>query len=260
MIRRNVTYENDQPAWLLISQVEHARVSGELAEHWGCASEDRPPGVLPLADSHELLPAVYHHDDGWQPWELAPQVDPQTGLPLAFTEMPLAVALHIWRGSIERAQSIGPLAAWVVASHFVELLGHSHEAENPLAIAWLQEYDSKRLSWLQSWLAASPVEHTPAVAEQALHQLQLFDRLSLWLCMAERTSSQEFTTPGGPTIVIAPGTDGRHFTVNPWPLLKSELALTVTGRIVPARAYSSSDELAAVPQATQTLTWSFTPQ
>ena len=96
MIRRNVTTENGQPGWLLISQVEHARISGEFAESW-IDSPTANVTFLPLINPEELLPAIYHHDDGWQDWEKSPEVDPQTGRPLAFTEMPLEVALEIWR-------------------------------------------------------------------------------------------------------------------------------------------------------------------
>jgi hypothetical protein len=37
MIRRNQTDDDGQAAWLLISQIEHARLSGEMAAAWGAA-------------------------------------------------------------------------------------------------------------------------------------------------------------------------------------------------------------------------------
>jgi hypothetical protein len=258
MIRRNVTTEKGQADWLLISQVDHARLSGELAEHWCGVTAQAGSALLPLVAREELLPAIYHHDDGWADWEQAPQVDFQTGRPLTFTEMPLPLALQIWRGSIARALQIGPLAAWVVASHFTALLGRSHEAQQPLAVAWLGEFELLRNYWLRTWATAHPAQHTLEQAETALHQLQLFDLLSLWLCMAERTEAHELATPGEAPLTLTPLPHSDLITMRPWPLAVKELELSVTGRLVPVRAYTDGDALAAVPPATQSLTWRIT--
>lgn len=257
MIRRNVNTENQQPAWLLISQVEHARLSGELAEHWKLTPTDAMPSFIPLVSREELLPAIYHHDDGWLQWEESPEVDPQTGRPLAFTEMPLRVALDIWRHSIDKAVEIGPLAAWVVAGHFTALLSHSHEAKEPFAIAWLEEYDVHRHEWLQAWISSDPAAHTQNLAETGLRQLQLFDYLSLWLCMAERTTSQAFDTPGGCQLTLSPQAVGAVIQLSPWPLKVDHLELSVSGHLVPAQAYPSSSSLASKAYQTQKIAWRF---
>ena len=81
-------------ATLLISQVDHARLAGDLAAAWG---NDRVPG-LPLADW--LVPAVRDHDEGWRAWEAAPTVTAD-GRPRDFTEMPAAEAAAIWTRSID---------------------------------------------------------------------------------------------------------------------------------------------------------------
>ena len=81
----------------LISQVDHAYLAARLAACWGNA--EVPP--LPLTAS--LLQAVARHDDGWQQWEAAPQLDGETGQPLNFTEMPMDVATGIWSRSITRS-------------------------------------------------------------------------------------------------------------------------------------------------------------
>lgn len=259
MIRRNVTTENGQAGWLLISQVEHARLSGELAEHWGNRPSDAQSSFLPLIAREELLPAIYHHDDGWQQWEESPEIDPQTGRPLAFTEMPLGVALGIWRTSISRAKEIGPLAGWVVASHFTALLSHSHEAEEPLAKSWLEEFGRHRHRWLQAWESSDPQRNSQQNASTALHQLQLFDLLSLWLCMAERTVPQKFDTPGGTKLKLTPQADRQEIALTPWPLTTSELLLTVAGRLVPVRVYADRAALAGEPNRDQTLSWHLIP-
>lgn len=89
----------------LISQVDHAYLAARLAACWGNA--DVPP--LPLSSS--LLQAVARHDDGWQPWEAAPDLDDEIGQPLNFTEMPMDVATDIWSRSIARCSHGMPSAA-----------------------------------------------------------------------------------------------------------------------------------------------------
>jgi Protein of unknown function (DUF3891) len=63
MIRRDIRLEGGAPAWLLVSQPAHARISGELARAW---NEELP---------QEALEGIVHHDDGWYEWEAAPQFD-----------------------------------------------------------------------------------------------------------------------------------------------------------------------------------------
>ena len=273
MIRRTVTIDSGQPGWMLISQVEHARLSGEMAEAWIKHSPAFPTSptldILPLAARAELLPAIYHHDDGWAQWEQTPQVDRRTGRPLAFTEMPISTALAIWRGSIARAEQIGPLAAWVVAGHFTALLSRSHDANQPPATVWLREFATQRQQWLANWQTLEPTGHSLAESETALAQLQLFDLLSLWLCMEERTATHEFTTPGGRTLTCSPepkteGTDStpihrQTIRLAPWPLEVEQFALSVSGRVVPARAYRDEADLAQVPRVTGELSWNFLP-
>lgn len=99
MIRREAA-----DGWLLISQVDHARLAGDFAAAWG---NNRVPG-LPLAEW--LVPAVRDHDEGWRTWEAAPTVT-EAGRPRQFTEMPAAEATAIWTRSIELCASGPPSPA-----------------------------------------------------------------------------------------------------------------------------------------------------
>lgn len=81
--------------WLLISQVDHAHLAGEIASVWG---NDRIP-YLPEVDC--LLPAIRDHDEGWQEWERLPDIHPETHWPRNFTEMAPEEATRIWTRSIE---------------------------------------------------------------------------------------------------------------------------------------------------------------
>ena len=261
MIRREVTLPGGGLGWLLVSQIEHARLAGALAAEWGA------PPYSAVEPRDELLPAIVRHDDGWSEWERWPALDPATGRPRNFLEMPVEDSLLIWRTSIERAEAMSPLGGATVAGHFLHLLRHGlvWEQHGTRAAAaahqWGAEFDALRQGWLDEW-SASPIVPGSArgslleTAAAAVSWLQFFDRLSLWFCMKEQQEPAELSTCGGPPLRLAPQArsttechDGDVLTVKlePWPLRIPEFEITLGARLVPARRYADAAELAAVP-------------
>lgn len=262
MIRRDVQAADGSHQWLLISQVEHAHISYELACDWGWGE------VAPLEPRDELLAAILHHDDGWGPWEQQPGVDPRSGRPLDFLEMPIGEAIAIWNRSIDECEPYGPLAAYLVSSHFSALVDRAHPAHaaNP---QWLEQVDrfldaqrANQHQWLAAWSASAGYgdnSETPRqIAARGLSQLQLFDALSLWLCMAERTEPAVFPTPDGPDLTWNPASPA-VITVSPWPWRRGEFSVQATGRLVAARPYASREELAAAPGQRVIRKWKLRP-
>jgi hypothetical protein len=258
MIRRDTSTDESATAqWILISQIEHARLAGKLAEHWGAN------GFAPLAPRDELLWAVYHHDDGWREWEQTPEVDPQHGRPRTFTEMELGDSLVIWSASIETARRAGELQAALVAGHFCALArriagwkqGDPQAAE---AERFVTHYNACSAEWQRAWQAQNPAANTPMLAQRALAQLQFFDALSLWFCCAEAREPDRVETPGGPVLALWPQ-DPTHLLLAPWPLDVESLNLEVTGRAVAVARYGSRRDLAAAPSQPVLLRWQLRP-
>ena len=81
MIRREIELSEGEKLWLLVSQVDHAHMSGELTRN------DREEF------SSEVVEAIKHHDDGWKTWESSPHINSAIGGPYSFLEMPLEVSL-----------------------------------------------------------------------------------------------------------------------------------------------------------------------
>ncbi len=179
MIRRDVQLADGAPAWALISQIEHARISALFASQ--CRGQFGPAHASLIRD--EVLVAIAAHDDGWREWEEAPQLDPKHGRPLSFMELAVGDATAIWSKSIAIAEEIGPLAAWMVSGHFMRLLEHSEHARfDSLAQSWLAEVRPRRDVWFAKWQAIEPELRDAAVADEALEWLWAFDEASLWFC------------------------------------------------------------------------------
>ena len=153
MILRQVSANaNRRACWALIPQIEHARLAHDLAANWH---------GLPLDDrllQEMILPTIAHHDDGWSAWDAAPQIDPTSGRPYSFLDMPHEESLKIWTKSIDAVESIGPLAQWLVAQHFSQLLASapssnesSAEESEPIAKQWIAEQAIKSEDWQARW-------------------------------------------------------------------------------------------------------------
>ncbi len=257
MIRREIELAENERLWLLISQVDHAHISGELTRN------------LSEPFSHEVIEGVAHHDDGWADWEASPKLNPEIGGPYSFLEMPLTDSLMIWDGSIAAARKFGPLAGFIVAGHFYNLLSDSDHAQEPAAVAWLAAKRKARTAWLDDWMRADPT-HTLAEAKRAQEQLLLADLFSLWLCCdaplaGENANFLEQSAMKGRTEKLLGkyqfsviGSGRRHPTpeditealawviaVNPYPFSESPLSLSLTAACVPAIHYASWQELQA---------------
>jgi hypothetical protein len=252
MIRRDA----EPGHWILISQIEHARLAGMVAELWGGEACGR------LEPRDELLAAIYHHDDGWAAWERRPDVDPATGRPLDFTEMPLDDSLSIWRGSILAAASLGNLPGYLVSGHFCALLRASSRwqagtDEGRLAGAFLAEQDQSQSRWLRSWQSAA-ANRTERLARHALRWLQFFDRLSLWFCCAQRVGPDVLALPDGSNLRLHPLAADR-VQLLPWPLLVGSLEIEAGGRSLPRDVYKDAASLAWAPARPARLRWTLVP-
>ncbi len=268
MIRRALPLGAESPQrWLLISQPDHARLSFELAKAWGGADVEPLVGAAddaghPLAAvREEFLEAVRRHDDGWIGYR--PLVDIASGLPLPFTEMPADASQAIWNGSIDACREIGPLAGWVVASHF-HALQAKHDADHAQWEAWLAAVELRRAAWLAEWLGASP-QHTESLADRCLAWLQAFDWMSLWLCCVCPVARDDAMpeplvvgseATGWPTIRFTPrrkpDVGPRRVSVTPWPFGSASVELSVGSRTIDTFG-------AAVKDGPTSLAWRLEP-
>lgn len=263
MIRRDIRLADGSSGWMLISQVEHARLSALLASMCRGRFEDHAAIGSPGADLTAVaarpdeirlavLAAILHHDDGWMEWEQAPQLGGD-GRPLSFTEVHHTDSVQIWSRSIASAERFGALAAWMVAGHFLRLAGSATEAHGkPELAAWITETEERRLDLFASWQQTDPTRHTPELAGEALEWLWTFDEVSLWLCCSCQgdepipCAPQPYLAGRGTPIEMELHAVGAHEAVAcPWHFSRDLIQTTVSGQVIRAAKYAESAEIPA---------------
>ncbi|RMH28778.1 MAG: DUF3891 family protein [Candidatus Hydrogenedentota bacterium] len=272
MIRR--TWGADK--WMLIPQVEHARIAGVIAAAWNFRKA-RPGGAI--------MSAIANHDHGWAEVDARPTLN-HDGAPRSFLEMPPKESFSIWTRSIAHlAEMKNYSGARLVAAHFIYLaeneinmarlspreaiaLGQFLAEHKKLMEQWKEletEHQSAGLSLndLSKTNTHSDVTPLPAVPTgtfaEDLRLLQVCDQISLLLCT-------DFT--GSATIADIPYLDdcdsitvtrpnGKFgLTLTPFPLRKN-LRDHISAYVIPRKPYASDEELQQVVASTAPITQEF---
>jgi hypothetical protein len=167
-------------SYLLITQPDHAQLSGELARAF---VSDMFPRLSP-----DALDAIGAHDAGWSkfPGEASlgepPMLTPD-GKPRSFIEFAPAEFTQAWTGSIDHAVSLSPLGGLLVSRHFVSLaefalkrLGTGTETE---CLHQFLDAERSREQRLRNHCQCPQRQ-----LDEGLEALQFCDLLSLALCCA----------------------------------------------------------------------------
>ena len=96
---------------LCVGQASHAWISGQMARAW----------AEPFERHEEVCLAAEQHDVGMAEWDLAPELNPETGWPYSFTEMPFAVHSGLWLEAPGKLVTASAYAAAVVSLHGTRL-------------------------------------------------------------------------------------------------------------------------------------------
>jgi hypothetical protein len=162
-----------------VTQPDHARISGELAS----AFESRKvPNV-----SEAIVRAISMHDIGWMQYDgdLGSPCAPTTqepGVPLSFANTQPEQFLRAWLGSIQAAQSTGPLGGLIVSAHFARLT-HPYldrGAGTPQQREQVEQFLHREASRVERLLPLAGV--SPEEIEALIAVLQFCDLASLYLC------------------------------------------------------------------------------
>lgn len=205
---------------LLFRQTDHALLSGAFAAAWG---NDRVPAPEPR---DAILVAAARHDDGWAEWELAPRVDDDRK-PVDFIHIPVAEHTELYRRGIDLAEAEDPYAGLVVSMHGERLytrpfypgmdprIEHLAGADRELARGYV-DHELERQRRLVKESGADE-----RAAEEAWRLLQVWDRLSLLVCMQPLTRAKgkmpPVATAEGDVEIEAVGTGDAELELDPYP-------------------------------------------
>jgi hypothetical protein len=208
----------DGDATICIGQPAHAWVSGQLARAW----QPRPEPY------EEVCLAAYQHDAGMADWDAAPELNPDTGLPLSFMEMPLTTHLELWSHAPHRVLPQSRYAAVLVSMHGTAL----YEMRD------LDRMEAAQADAVRRYLAAQrTLQHDLGGGldkdelERNQRLLWIWDFLSLALCLRWEGRSVE-------------GIEYTGTTFEPWPFRDESVTLKTEGRRLAGR-FEDEDEMRA---------------
>jgi hypothetical protein len=164
------TQKISAPEYWLITQPDHAALSGAIAAAFG-------PPLLPQLTS-EVVRGIAVHDDGWAAFDAQPCI--ANGKPLSFLDFRPCDFLRAWRGSIQQAAEIAPIAGAIVSGHFSRLARKRLEWEidgaddHKLLLDFLDDEQARQQRLLGGY-SRQEFEFLTDV-------LQFCDVLSLYLC------------------------------------------------------------------------------
>ena len=254
----------DESRLLLVLQIDHSRVAGLFAAHWGNRDFAR------LSPYASMVLAAQEHDSGWWDWEIKPTLDPE-GRPTDYIgsirKLPKGVWLGFYRNGIERLAEHDPYAAYNVSMHGQGLLtqgmGLLPYMPDYTVDADVRDYINQQTAFREELLPAmrSNREWKEFSSEEHLwtnfKYMEVFDQLAQYVCNRYPFNSRErkngpshrlsnTPVPTRPsendTILTVNVTDESHATVEPYPFDVSPLVVSFPGRLIANRAYQTREE------------------
>ncbi len=233
----------DEDGLTLIRQTEHARLCGEMARAWG---NDRFEPVQPLG---AVALAAAEHDNGWAEWEDAPRLNPQTGLPHTYIDIPIDQHQEIYRRGITRMIARDPYAGLLVSFHG-SLLYSRFRSGQPGAEEFLVEQRGVQRQLLDEVRADSALRPFCEAAVLPTNRDLVFtwDTLSLFLCHGDVWVDclEAPCDYRGGRARVAVRRQGEGWVLDPYPFRLTPLALSAAALRTERAEFPNQSELRKV--------------
>jgi hypothetical protein len=241
--------------FLLITQHDHALLSGRLAEKIGNEFLSRPEPW------DQVVQGITLHDSGWPLHDDSPTLN-RAGLPLDVFETPREIGLQVWRESVEHAAAAHPYAGLLVSLHVLalsQLMSNMRPSpRDRFEINKFQHYEIERQEALRVKLGMRtdlPLDMGIARAgidpvEDHLcfnfRLLQAMDRVSLALCCTNEPFheiNRMPRAPGGQPWTVALIKHGAaELNVEPWLFDCDSFQVEIGARRLPHHSFASITE------------------
>ncbi len=230
---------------VIIGQAAHARLVGGVARAWGRTPFEMPP------HPNETFLAAEQHEIGMLPWEIAPTLNPATGLPHAYLELSRMDHLRLWRDAGPLMATQSRYAALLVSRHGVWIFSQyerppSDPAERAAVAAYLHRervFQSRIRASLAAELPYRDAVRLPTLL-QSHYIFSIWDRIAVHACygvpvpewgVAAVYRWERVPTVGGTTDLTLTHAAPDRWTLDPWPLTVNEVRLIGEGRLLRKR-------------------------
>jgi hypothetical protein len=231
----------------MITQNDHAQLSGLFAAHWGNERFETP---LPYGS---LVRAAMFHDRGWIRYETGPQLNPETGKTPNYRDVPndkSQLEAFEWAG--DWLSSIDPYAGLMVAKHRTGLWqGRYGVMTHPPAVqrGTLPPPIVEFIARSEAKQKAIADKLDPKELATNYNLLQVWDVLSLYICSTEalRPDRIDPVPVGYSDGMAAPITltplESNTIALSPYPFDQPSLTAGLIMRRLPQSNFKDSAEL-----------------
>ena len=240
---------------VLIRQTDHAVLAGHFARELG-NDTFAPPEP---AESFRL--AATEHDNGWNEWELLPEVDLNGFLPYSFMSIPTREHIELYKRGIERVSKVDRYAGLLVSLHCLGLYDRTRATIPGFSAKYIKAQESEIVTdflqtlRLQQLRMKVDLREDPATKdftdEKWLQfnslRLEALDRLSLYFCMGPLEGATIDAVPSdykGSEVDWELQPEGTNAaTLEPYPFRRDPLEISILARRIPKRRYADSHDL-----------------
>ena len=170
-----------EDSFIMITQHEHARISGEIAQQWKdeyFKGEER---------KEEVVLGIYEHDCGWIEPDSAPLWNNDQQKPYTFMDYPLEAKVAFYKKGIDEVEKRSKYAGLLCSAHYASFLQYE---EDPIGKNSWRTKATRRLRLLKQ----CGILGNMAKEKLFLHHLSILkwcDNLSLYICLNEPGAKKE---------------------------------------------------------------------
>ncbi|MGH7931374.1 MAG: DUF3891 family protein, partial [Candidatus Binatia bacterium] len=255
----------DDSRLILALQIDHSRVAGYLAAHWGNQAFAR---LQPYAS---VVLAAQEHDIGWWEWEMCPATLNDKGYPLDYHDGSFKylgqLRLDFYRNAVDHVLQRDPYAAMLMAMHGVALMNAGYgkysyppdRTSDPRVKAYVEHQEQLRLKLLNQLRETDQFKDFTSDERvwSNYEYIEVFDQLAQFLCNRYPLNSKARKLGPTPTlndvdVPVRPGTKpvkmyidtvgANRAVVQPYPFDMDPMDVSFTARLVPNRPYTNPED------------------
>jgi len=258
----------DDTRFLLTLQIDHSRVAGLIAAHWGNETFVEPK---PYAS---IVLAAQEHDNGWWEWEVKPSTLNDQGYPLDYHDGSLKylgkLRLDFYQRGVDRVMQRDPYAGLIVLMHGVALLNAGYgkfkyppdrSKGNPLVQKYIRDQESLRVKLMEQLRQSEEFREFSTEEHIGTNYklMEIFDLFGQFVCNRYPFNGTNIRPKGPSTtlndhpVPVGPGRDEVTLTIDildekravvrPYPFDVDPLEISIPARLLPRRSYTSEEDI-----------------